>query len=154
MSSHPSLAELADRRSIDDLLIRYAVAIDTKDWALLDTCFTADAHVDYTESGGVQGAYPEVRRWLEKVLALFPVTQHLIGNTVVQLHGDRATARTYVFNPMGSPKPEGGLKMFYVGAYYNDVLERGPEGWRIARRIEELAFFDGGPDPSKQSKRR
>ncbi|MDQ3145604.1 MAG: nuclear transport factor 2 family protein, partial [Actinomycetota bacterium] len=37
--------ELADRLEIDDLLTRYAVAIDTKDWGLLATCFTPDARI-------------------------------------------------------------------------------------------------------------
>jgi len=153
MSTKPlSLEELSDRLQINDLLTRYTVALDTKDWALLDTCFTPDAQVDYTESGGIKGIYPDVRRWLEKTLALFPMTQHFISNSTVRLDGDRASARTYVFNPMGSPKPGGGLEIFTVGAYYNDDLVRTPEGWRITRRFEELAFFDGGPAPAPTTK--
>ena len=54
---------------VDDLLVRYAAAIDGKDWKLLDTCFLPDAHVDYTATGGIKGAYPEVRKWLEMALA-------------------------------------------------------------------------------------
>jgi hypothetical protein len=153
MSTKPlSLEELSDRLQINDLLTRYTVALDTKDWALLDTCFTPDAHVDYTESGGIKGIYPDVRRWLEKALGLFPMTQHFISNTTVRLDGDRATSRTYVFNPMGAPKPEGGLEIFHVGAYYNDELVRTSDGWRIAKRVEELAFFDGGPAPAPKTK--
>ena len=56
-----SLREISDRIQINDLLVRYTSAIDEKDWALLDTCFTPDAHVDYVSSGGVKGSYPEVR---------------------------------------------------------------------------------------------
>ena len=41
---------IADRLEIDDLLTRYTVAIDTKDWDLLATCFTPDAHIDYRAS--------------------------------------------------------------------------------------------------------
>src|SRR5205085_7205232 len=37
--------ELGDRAEIHDVIVRYGWAIDTKDWALLDTCFTGDAHV-------------------------------------------------------------------------------------------------------------
>ena len=55
-----TVGELSDRIEIQDLLVRYARAIDTKDWDLLDTCFTPDAHVDYTSSGGIAGRYPEV----------------------------------------------------------------------------------------------
>jgi hypothetical protein len=63
-----TVGELSDRIEIQDLLVRYARAIDTKDWGLLDTCFTADAQVDYTSSGGIAGRYPEVRQWLAKAL--------------------------------------------------------------------------------------
>ena len=140
-----SIEELSDRRQIDDLLIRYTVAIDTKDWNLLDTVYTPDAKIDYTSSGGIKGAYPEIRQWLEKVISLFSVTMHLIGNTVVEFEdgGDAARARTYVINPMGFTNPDDSLHLFTVGAYYVDRLVRTPEGWRIAERTEEAAFLDG-----------
>lgn len=147
------IREISDRLQIQDLLTRYTVALDTKDWALLDSCFTPDAHVDYTSSGGTSGAYPEVRKWLEKALSLFTMTQHFISNTTLELEGDRAHARTYVINPMGMPKEGGGLRIFTVGAYYDDELVYTDGGWRIAKRIEETAFFDGdvpqGADPSR-----
>jgi SnoaL-like domain len=147
-----SLQEISDRFAINDLLVRYTVAIDTKDWELLDRCFTPDAYLDYTSSGGVKGAYPEVRAWLAEVLATFPMTQHFIGNSVIVLDGDRATGRTYVLNPMGTPKPGGGLRIMTVGAYYDDRLVRTTDGWRIARRVEELAFMDL-PPPEKAGDR-
>ena len=138
-----TLEEISDRIEINDLLTRYSVAIDTKDYALLDTCFTPDAHVDYTTSGGTKGAYSEVRQWLEKALSIFPMTMHFISNSTVVLKGDEATARTYVINPMGFPNPDGGLHMFTVGAYYNDELVRTDAGWRIAERYEEQAYLEG-----------
>ncbi len=138
-----SLQQISDRIEIDDLLTRYTVAIDTKDWKLLDSCFTPDAHVDYTSSGGTQGAYPEVRAWLEKALAAFPMTMHFISNSTVTLDGDGARSRTYVLNPMGFPNPDGSLHIFTVGAYYVDRLVRTDEGWRISERIEEQGFLEG-----------
>ncbi|MED5261902.1 MAG: nuclear transport factor 2 family protein, partial [Myxococcota bacterium] len=93
-----SLQEISDRIEIQDLLVRYARAIDAQDYALLDTCFTPDASVDYTTSGGIKGAYPEVRAWLEKALAQFDAMLHLLGNSVVELDGDTARARTAVYN--------------------------------------------------------
>jgi 3-phenylpropionate/cinnamic acid dioxygenase small subunit len=138
-----TLREVSDRIQIGDLLTRYTVAIDKKDWSLLDTCFTPDAHLDYRSAGGVEGAYPKVREWLERALAPFPMTQHFISNSTVELDGDRATARTYVLNPMGFPNPDGSLHIFTVGAYYNDVLVRSRDGWRIAERVEEQAFLEG-----------
>ena len=138
-----SLEQISDRIEIDDLLTRYTRAIDTKDWKLLDTCFTPDAPVDYTSSGGTKGAYPEVRAWLEKALAPFPMTMHFISNSTVTLEGDSARTRTYVLNPMGFPNEDGSLHIFTVGAYYVDQLVRTDEGWRIAERIEEQGFLEG-----------
>jgi len=143
VSRELSPRELSDRLRIHDLLVRYTVAIDTKDWALLDTCFTPDAHLDYTSAGGVAGDYPKVRAWLEKALAPFPVTVHAISNAVVEIEGDAATARTYVHNPMAFPRPDGSLHVFTVGAWYNDKLVWTDDGWRIRERIEETAFLDG-----------
>lgn len=138
-----SVRELSDRLQIDDLLIRYTVAIDRKDWALLDRVFTPDADVDYTTSGGIKGKYPEVRQWLEKALAVFPVTMHFISNSTVELHGETATARTYVINPMVFKNPDGSDHIFTVGAYYNDELVCTADGWRISKRFEEQAYLEG-----------
>lgn len=140
-----TLQEVSDRIEIDDLLIRYTVAIDEKDWELLDTVYTPDAKIDYTTSGGIKGEYPEVRAWLAKALAPFTMTQHLVSNSVVEVDGDTATARTMVFNPMGTDDGRGGLNMFYVGAWYEDRLVRTPDGWRIAERFERKAFMDVRP---------
>ena len=138
-----ALQEISDRLEIQELMIRYARAIDTQDYALLDTCFLPDAHVDYTASGGTKGVYPEVRAWLEKALAPFATMMHMIGNTTLELDGDKANSRTYVINPMGFPKPDGSVHMFTVGAHYVDKLVRTGDGWRIAERIEEAVYMDG-----------
>ena len=96
--------ELSDRAEIHDVIVRYGWAIDTKDWDLLDTVFTDDAHCDYSSNpGGKVGPYREVRGWLAKVMTAFPVTQHLMSNIDVTLDGDRATCRTMVTNPQGAP---------------------------------------------------
>src|SRR5437879_4327032 len=84
-----------------------------KGWALLDTCFTDDAEVDYSSNpGGKAGPYKQIRSWLEKMLSAFPVTQHLMSNIDVQLDGDRAKARTMVVNPQGAATREGPLHFF------------------------------------------
>ncbi len=138
-----SIEEISDRIQIQDLLTRYTVALDTKDWDLLDSCFVPDAQVDYTSSGGTKGPYREVRQWLEKALAAFPMTQHFISNTLIAFEGDEARSRTYVINPMGFPKDDGGLHIFTVGAYYHDRLVHTDDGWRIAERVEEQVYLDG-----------
>jgi len=140
-----SLQEVSDRIEISDLLVRYTRAIDDKDWALLDTVFTPDAAIDYTTSGGIKGQYPEVRAWLGKALAAFPITIHAITNSTIELDGDRATGKTLVNNPMVIPQEGGGQTQFTVWAWYVDELVRTDLGWRIAKRFEDQVFVEGGP---------
>jgi len=138
-----SLQDISDRIEINDLLVRYTKAIDQKDWKLLDSVFTPDAEVDYVSSGGIKGSYPEARAWLEKALAIFPITVHYVTNSEVTLAGDRASARTAVYNPMFFKNPDGTLHHFAVGAFYVDELARTKQGWRIAKRREDQAFLEG-----------
>ena len=37
-----SIQAIADRLAISDILIRYGTALDTANWELLASCFTAD----------------------------------------------------------------------------------------------------------------
>lgn len=151
------LQEISDRLEIEQLLVRYVDAIDTKDWELLDTVFTPDAHLDYSSSGGDEGKgdYPTIRAWLEKSLAMFPMTQHLIGKSAVTLAGNTAICRTIFHNPMGVPINDdgifdadgSGLHVFVVGGWYHDTVTRTPEGWRISEKVEVQAFTEGGFPP-------
>ena len=137
------LRELRDRLAINDLLVRYAWAIDTKDWDTLDIVFTPDAKIDYTRTGGIAGSLAEIKPWLAESLAAFPATQHLLSNSQVTIDGDTATARTAVYNPMGAATREGPLHFFFMGGIYADQMVRTADGWRITERVEHLVWMDG-----------
>lgn len=150
--------DIADRFEIEDLIVRYAEAIDRKDWDLLDTVFTPESVLDYSTSGGPDavGDYPKMKEWLQAALAMFPMTQHLVAKTYYTVESaDRVVGRTLFHNPMGVPvnaegsyDPEGGgLHVFVVGGWYNDTCVRTPDGWRIAHKYEEQAFMTGGMPP-------
>jgi hypothetical protein len=133
---------LIDRMEIDDLLTRYTVALDTRQWDLLATVFTPDATIDYTSSQGIKGQFPEVAAWLEKALTAFTVSQHLLGNRHIELDGDQGTGRTYFFNPNTLTDQAGTATMLYVGGFYLDKFVRTAEGWRIADRFEQTTWVD------------
>ena len=135
-----TLEHLIDRQEIDDLLTRYATSVDTKDWDLYETCFTEDAFIDYESAGGIKGKRPEVRAWLEKVMVIFPMTQHVVCNRVIEIDGDKATARSVFYNPMALPGEGKAQSLFIDGGYYNDQLVRTADGWRITERIEESSY--------------
>jgi hypothetical protein len=141
--ARPTLEELYDRLEIDELLTRYATAIDTKNFDLLDQVFTPDAHLDYTTAGGIAGDFPTVKAWLAEVLPHFPEYQHIIGNRNVTLDGDTATSISKFFNPMVMKNGE----TFFCGGEYRDKLVRGSDGWRIADRFEQTVWTYGAVPP-------
>jgi hypothetical protein len=138
------LGRLSDLAEIQGLLATYVEAIDSKDFDRLDTVFTPDATFDYSATGGAAGSYAEIKPWLARALAPFPLTQHLIGLPLIQLNGDEARARTMLFNPMLLQR-SGEDHLFFVGATYVDDLVRTAAGWRIARRVEANAWAKDPP---------
>jgi 3-phenylpropionate/cinnamic acid dioxygenase small subunit len=137
--------DVADRIEIDDLLTRYATAVDTKDWELYQTVFTADAVIDYTSSGGIRGGLAEVTKWLAESLAMLSMSQHLVTNRDVRVTGDTATSHSYLYNAMGRTKRDGTLDLMFVGGGYRDKLRRTNDGWRIIERVQDTAWFSSSP---------
>jgi hypothetical protein len=134
----------ADIIEIQSLLAAYVFALDERDFDRLDSVFTPDAEIDYTATGGVRGAFSQIKPWLARALGPFPQSQHLIGLPLIALDGDAARSRVMLFNPMRPPAAHGGL--FFCGATYRDDLVRTPLGWRITRRTETDAWFKDAPD--------
>lgn len=124
---------LLDRQAIVDVLHRYAAAIDGKHWDLLADVFVPGADVDYSPLGGARAPYPEITKWLSTSLAPF-ATQHMLSNYVVEVDGDRATARSYLQATHG--RTTDGVTTYHVfGGCYVDELIRVDADWRIAHRM-------------------
>ncbi len=124
-----------DRIEIDDLLVRYSTAIDTKHFDLLDDVFTADADCDYEVVGGFRGDRAAFKAWLTEVMGFFEFHMHYVTNRAVVLDGDTATAVSYLYNPSVLIGGDGAV--LDEGGRYHDTLVRTPDGWRIASRREE-----------------
>ena len=140
--------DLSDRAEIQDLLVAYCEAIDSRDWDALDDVFTKDAIIDYTEAGGARGSLPDIKLYLDKALAKFSGFQHMNGLPQIKINGDQATARTILFNPMIIDQ-DGAPHVFFVGLWYKDKLRRTKDGWRISERYEEASYFHNLPDSFK-----
>ena len=82
-----SLPEISDRLEIQDQLVDYCHAIDTRNWEALDHGFTPDAVIDYTERGGTRGTLAETKTFLATAMANFAGFQHLIATSKVTLDG-------------------------------------------------------------------
>ena len=136
--------EISDRLEILDVLTRYTRAIDTGDFDRLDTVFTPDAQIDYTESGGIAAGFPEVKPWLAEMLpAFFPKRMHTLGQVEVVLRGDEADVAAYFHNPMPMDDGQGGEKIVEFGGLYHHTMTRTPDGWRSRKLHEEVVWKRG-----------
>ena len=132
---------LADRIAAEDLLTRYATAVDRRDWEQYRSIFTADAEIDYTSAGGIAGTVDEVVEFLSTSLEMFEMTQHLVSNIDLEVNGKSATVTAMFNNPMRLP----GGDTWFTGGWYHHDLVRTPDGWRSRRLREESAWFDRAP---------
>ncbi|MDJ0343008.1 nuclear transport factor 2 family protein [Streptomyces sp. H10-C2] len=142
-----SLAEISDRLEIQDLMVDYCHAVDTRQWDLLDAVFTAGAVIDYTATGGPRGTLPQIKDFLGSVMGRFPAYQHLLGNASVRLDGDTATGRTMCHNPLVLPGDQGAADggVLYCGMWYIDAFVRVAGAWRIAERVQEKSYMHFAP---------
>lgn len=136
---------ISDHIEIQQLMVRYANALDFHEFERLDSVFTPDAYLDYTAFGGIAGHYPEIKTWLPDALGRFVSYQHLVGNIEVDIQGDRATARTACYNPMVIKLPPKGNSPFFLGFWYEDELVHTADGWRISQRIEKRSYAFNRP---------
>ena len=134
MSETMSLREIGDRLAIQDLLTLYAEMVDTRNWDLLDRVFASDAQLDYRSTGGVVGDARTVMAWLDRALEPWPVNLHCITNVQIAFNDEGATSKAAFHAPMA--KGELGSQDAITNAgYYEDVLVRTTEGWRIRERV-------------------
>lgn len=123
-------AEVADQLAIRRLLTLYARGIDRCDIETLRTVWWPGATADYGTGPG------DAVEWSEGVvvaLAQMRRTQHFLGNMIVDIDGDAATAETYCRAYHEVDAPDGPFEM-EVGGRYLDRLERRGGEWRIVER--------------------
>ena len=125
------LTLLYEERAILRALARFARILDTKDWPALGEVFAEDLSFDYGEGerDGIAALREQMRRYLDRCGG----TQHLLGSTIVDIDGDRATSRAYVQARHQRPADRQGT-VFDTNGEYVDRWEKTGSGWRIVRR--------------------
>ena len=127
--------ELSDRLEIQDAITRYSHGLDQRRWEEWDRAFTPDAVIDFSPVGlevfSTQGA----REFLSQSDPIRITGQHLLSNTLIELDGDQATARSeFTLFTMVRTEDPGKALLRSGGGWYDDELRRTDVGWRIARR--------------------
>jgi len=138
-----SLTEIQDRFAIIDLYDRQLAGAEAFDFDQYDTTFAADARIDLSDFGQPECDYPTYRAWLASLKDVMVEAQRITGGLRLELTGDQARTHVPVACHVTMAIAEQ-RKLTHTGLFYNDVLERRPEGWRIVRRVEEHAW-SGSP---------
>lgn len=137
--------EVADRLAIMDVLNRYARGIDRCDLAVLREVWWPEAVADYG-MGEVNAL-----AWSEGVvpaLAAMRRTQHFLGNMLIDIDGDTATAETYCRAWHEVDSAEGPQEMD-VGGRYLDRLEKRGDEWRLLHRRYVLDWSRNCPSTAQ-----
>jgi ketosteroid isomerase-like protein len=129
---NPDLQRLLDERSIVDVCIRYATAIDDRDWARLRSCFLLDAVGVYHADRTLHGA-DEIVETIRTAVTPLSRTQHLVGTFVVDVQGDEATSSCHLHAQHVRTGVPGGEK-YVIAGRYADRFARTQDGWRIRER--------------------
>ena len=134
------LGRLEDRRAIEDLLVSYARAVDSRDGKALAACFASDAAATFSGMPAGTGGEAIAEFLLSTLGAPDRPTTHVVSNVGVELHGDRASAisNAVVYGIRGTPE-----QLRLRGISYHDELLRTSDGWRIQRRTHAVAWEGG-----------
>jgi len=134
------LQTLVDRQEIADLCARYMTALDTKDYDGLRKCFVADAV--FIHPGGRLEGFDAILARTSAALTPLDATQHLLGNLVVTVDGDRARSTCY-FHAQHVRAGTPGGDTYIIAGQYADTLRRTDDGWRITERVQTYIWRDG-----------
>lgn len=142
------LATFLKRDAIRNRLARLARGEDRRDAEAISAAFWPDARVDY---GVFAGSFAEYLAWVVPGADAITDTQHVLGQSVIDLDGDAARAETQVISyhrvDMGA-----GERDTCIGGRYLDRFARREGEWRIAERTMLYDWFQDWGDAIDWSK--
>ncbi|MFE7617086.1 nuclear transport factor 2 family protein [Streptomyces sp. NPDC057496] len=137
------LRALTDRAEITDLLDRYLRSLDAgvfdEEWAREFHTEDVTAEMPIGTVHGRDALLSHVRRGM----ALFDRTVHLGTNAVIEIDGDRATARGAQLSTHVLADGPGGL--FVSAGHADNELVRTADGWRISASALRVVWTRGTP---------
>lgn len=142
------LQALADREAIRDCLYRYCRGIDRCDEEALRSAYWPDGtdrHGAYQGSaaGFVDAALQQLRTAGRMV--------HLVGNILIELHGDQAAVESYFVAFQEEKAADGGASETLLCGRYVDRFEKRGDEWRVAARTVAYDWKRSTPLPEPLS---
>jgi len=139
MPTSPIRVDRALRDEIEELVTRYATALDLRDWDMLRTVFADDAHIDYGPLMGTWDDADEFTAFMRQAHASAGRSIHRMTNIVVAPGGALA-ARTYgdsiILDAANEANGDHGA------AIYDDTFVRTPDGLTIAGRRTQVVLYE------------
>ena len=129
-ASAEELRTYLDREKIRECLARLARGEDRRNAELISASYWPDSVTDY---GVFKGSFAEYLAWVVPGAEAIKDTQHVLGQSHIELAGDSARVETQVVSyhrvDMGA-----GDRDTCIGGRYLDVMEKRGGEWRIADR--------------------
>ena len=131
------LRAMLDREKIRECIARLARGEDRRDAELITASCWPDSKTDY---GVFAGSFDEYLAWVVPGSAAIPVTQHVLGQSVIDLDGDTARVETQVtsYHRLNTGEEE---RDTVIGGRYLDRMEKRSGEWRIAQRTMLYDWF-------------
>lgn len=124
------LQQYLDREKIRECLVRLARGEDRRDADMIKASCWPDSRKDY---GVFAGSFQEYLDWVVPGADAIKVTQHVLGQSLIELDGTTARVETHVLSyhrvDMGEEERDS-----VIGGRYLDRLEKRDSEWRIAER--------------------
>jgi hypothetical protein len=124
------LKALLDRDRIRESIVRLARGEDRRQGELIRASYWPDSTTDY---GVFKGSFQEYFDWVIPGSDAIPNTQHVLGQSYIELQGDKARVETQVVSyhrvNFGSEEHD-----TCIGGRYLDAMEKRGGEWKIAQR--------------------
>ena len=121
---------VADRIALMDVMCKYAKGVDERDLALYRSVFADDVVVEGFAPEPVRGA-AQWTEFVDKALAKYGATQHMLGPQLATVNGDIAQCRTDV-QALHYLKDKPNTTLTLWATYETEMRRIGGE-WKIAR---------------------
>ena len=104
--------------------------------------FTDDAQVDYSTAGGPVGSPKDAAETFKGMMAMFDVSISAGGNVAIEfIDADSAKVRSIYIMTLRIPGADGAQPNYMqASGWYDDVIVRTANGWRIKKRFEQLVY--------------
>lgn len=119
-----------DRIALQDVMLRYALAVDNKDYEGYRSLFTEDVHViglTADDMHGMEVFFP----WWKEAIDRYDSTQHLFSPMLAEVEGDYAKTQSHL-QALHYPKGDPEMTVTLWATYKTDMKKIEGE-WKICR---------------------